>query len=80
MSLSKKPNILFFLSDQHAHSFVGPNPLNPVETPNLDQLSREGVTFTNAYCQNPLCVPSRSSLLTGKYSKDLGIYENRHIL
>jgi hypothetical protein len=41
MSLSKKPNILFFLSDQHAHSFVGSNPLNPVETPNLDKFSRE---------------------------------------
>ncbi len=80
MAARKKPNILFFLSDQHAHSFVGSNPINPVETPNLDKFSREGVTFTNAYCQNPLCVPSRSSLLTGQYSKDLGIYENRHIL
>jgi choline-sulfatase len=80
MSNQKKPNILFFLSDQHSHRFTGWSRFNEVDTPNLQKLAREGVNFTNTYCQNPLCVPSRCSLLTGKYSKDLGIYENRHIL
>jgi len=70
---------LFFLSDQHAFDCAG-YAGGPVDTPNLDALAREGCVFENAYCQNPLCVPSRSSLLTGKYSKNLGIYENRHIL
>lgn len=74
-----KPNILFFLSDQHAFDFAG-YAGGDVDTPNLDALAREGCVFENAYCQNPLCVPSRSSLLTGRYSKHLGIYENRHIL
>jgi len=76
----KKPNILFILSDQHNASFLGCAGNESVHTPNLDALASQGVLFENAYCQNPLCVPSRCSLLTGRYSKDLGIYENRHIL
>ncbi len=78
--MNKKPNILFFLSDQHSQRFLGHNGKSPVNTPVLDSLAEQGVSFVNAYCQNPLCVPSRASLLTGKYSKNLGIYENRHIL
>jgi choline-sulfatase len=77
---NKKPNILFILSDQHNASFMGCAGNDLVNTPNLDMLASQGVLFENAYCQNPLCVPSRASMLTGKYSKDLGIYENRHIL
>ncbi len=79
-SKTEKPNILFILSDQHNASFMGCSGNELINTPNLDTLASQGVMFENAYCQNPLCVPSRSSLLTGKYSKDLGIYENRHIL
>ncbi len=80
MAHQKRPNILFFLSDQHAHKFCSWSGSSPADTPTLQRLAKEGVVFSNAYCQNPLCVPSRSSLLTGRYSKDLGIYENRHIL
>lgn len=76
----KRPNILFFLSDQHSVKFISSNGNRVVNTPNLDRLIKEGTYFENAYCQNPLCVPSRSSLLSGKYSKNLGIYENRHIM
>lgn len=79
-SASKKPNILFILSDQHNASFMGCAGNELVNTPNLDMLASQGVLFENAYCQNPLCVPSRASMLTGRYSKDLGIYDNRHIL
>ena len=74
-----RPNVLFFLSDQHAFDCAG-YASGIVDTPNLDALARDGCVFENTYCQNPLCVPSRSSLLTGRYSKNLGIYENRHIL
>ncbi len=76
----ERPNILFILSDQHNASFMGCAGNETVNTPNLDALALQGVLFENAYCQNPLCVPSRASLLTGRYSKDIGIYENRHIL
>ncbi|MDY0290136.1 MAG: sulfatase-like hydrolase/transferase [Sphaerochaeta sp.] len=78
--MSKKPNVLFFVSDQHSSKFLGKNGVCWIDTPNLDRLAQEGVTFANTYCQNPLCVPSRASLLTGTYSKHVGLYENRHIL
>ncbi len=75
--MNQKPNILFFFSDQHSGEFLNSD---RVDTPNLNRLCWEGTYFTNAYSQNPLCVPSRCSMLTGRYSRNLGIYENRHIL
>ncbi len=75
-----KPNILFFFSDQHSPKFIGNKKEKFIDTPTLDKLCANGVSMDNAYCQNALCVPSRASLLTGKYSRNLGIYENRHIL
>ena len=78
--MSQSPNILFILTDQHRHDFSGFAGHNIVKTPHLDRLAEEGVVFENAYSQNPLCVPSRSSLLTGKYSKNIGIYANQDIL
>lgn len=78
--MSSRPNILFFLTDQHSPLISGFAGDYTVSTPNLDRLSKEGVKFTNAYCQNPVCAPSRASLLSGRYSKDIGIYDNQHIL
>ena len=76
----KKLNILFVLSDQHSSRFLGTVGDRYVETPNFDRMISDGVYFDNAYCQDPLCVPSRASLITGRYSRNLGIYENRHVL
>lgn len=75
-----RPNILFLLSDQHSPRFTGYAGHPVVQTPNLDRLARDGATFSNAYCQSPLCCPSRASLITGRYCRDLGIYDNQHIL
>ncbi len=75
-----RPNILFLFSDQHNPSVLGHTGNQVINTPTLDQFSSQGVTFENAYCQNPLCVPSRASLITGRYSRNIGIYENQHIL
>ena len=65
--MCSRPNILFLISDQHRPDAMGcyGSPL-PV-TPNLDRLAREGVVFDNCYVQNPLCCPSRYSVLTGRY-------------
>lgn len=61
----KKPNILLLFSDDHQQDLI--NALgNPyIQTPNLDSLVSNGLTFTNVYAQAPTCVPSRASLLTG---------------
>lgn len=65
--LSNRPNIVWFVADQMRHDAMG-HAGNPAAcTPNLDALAAEGVSFTNAYCQNPVCVPSRCSFLTGWY-------------
>lgn len=76
----RRPNVLFLLSDQHSPHALGAAGNGRVRTPNLDRLAGEGMSFDQAYCQNPLCVPSRASLITGRYSRDLGVYDNRHVL
>ncbi|MBN2557661.1 MAG: sulfatase-like hydrolase/transferase [Clostridia bacterium] len=78
--MEKRPNILFILSDQHSPHVLGCAGNRDIRTPNLDSLASEGVVFDNMYCQNPLCVPSRASLITGRYSRNLGIYDNMHIM
>ena len=61
-----QPNILLITSDQQHHSALGT--VNPkIRTPNLDRLAREGVQFDRAYCNNPVCSPSRSTMITGLY-------------
>jgi len=61
------PNILWFCTDQQRydtiHSLNNPH----IRTPNIDRLAAEGVAFTHAYCQSPICTPSRASFLTGRY-------------
>jgi choline-sulfatase len=74
------PNFLFILSDQHNPHALGCAGYSCVATPNLDRLAHDGMMFNEAYCQNPLCVPSRSSLITGQYCRDIGIYDNQDIL
>ena len=73
-------NILFILSDQHRPQTTGCYGDSLVRTPHLDALAGRGALFNNAYCNNPLCAPSRASLITGMHSKDLGIYENQDVL
>ena len=60
-------NLLFIFSDQHAQRVAGCYGDTVVETPNIDRLAREGVTFDNAYCPSPICVPSRMAALTARW-------------
>jgi choline-sulfatase len=76
----KRPNILFILTDQHSPHLTGYEGNSIIRTPNLDRLAAESAVFNQAYCQDPLCVPSRSSILTGQYCRTNGIYDNQDIL
>lgn len=62
----KRPNILVIVADDQMASMLGcyGNPL--ARTPNLDRLARSGVRFDRAYCNSPICTPSRQALLTGR--------------
>lgn len=62
-----KDNIIYFVADQLRSDAIHHNGNSASITPNLDALLEEGVSFENAYCQNPVCVPSRNSFLTGLY-------------
>jgi len=63
-----KPNIIVIMSDEHNAGVLGSYGNDIVHTPNLDDLSRQGVTFEGCYCNSPLCVPSRLSFTSGKYA------------
>jgi choline-sulfatase len=56
------------MSDQHKRSCMGAYGDPIARTPNLDWLAAGSVRFTNAYCNNPVCTPSRASMLTGSYN------------
>lgn len=68
-------NVLFLISDDLRPAVgVYGNPL--IKTPNIDKLAAHGVRFDHAYAQYPLCNPSRSSLLTGRYPTQTGVMDN----
>ncbi|WP_430816510.1 sulfatase [Carboxylicivirga sp. RSCT41] len=62
-----EPNVLFFLVDDLGWMDVSYNGSEVYETPNMDQLAGEAMQFTNAYVTHPRCVPSRYSIMTGRY-------------
>lgn len=72
----KRPNILVLVvDDMRTDDYrAGGHPFS--ETPNIDRLVREGVTFNNAYYTTPLSSPSRASILTGQYTSRHGIHDN----
>ena len=71
-----RPNILFIFADQHRHDALGCAGNEQIETPNLDSLAATGVRFRTAWCQSPICQPSRAALITGRYPHELGVMRN----
>ncbi|MEO1524902.1 MAG: sulfatase-like hydrolase/transferase [Planctomycetota bacterium] len=66
-----RPNILWYCTDQQRFDTIGALGNPHVITPTVDRLVHEGVAFTRAYCQSPICTPSRSSFMTGMYPSRL---------
>jgi arylsulfatase A-like enzyme len=71
-----RPNILWYCADQQRFDTIGALGNPHVHTPNLDRLVAGGAAFTHAYCQAPICTPSRASFLTGKYASAVHVNAN----
>jgi arylsulfatase A-like enzyme len=74
---SERPNILIITTDQQfADAMSCRIGSRYLKTPNMDSLAANGTVFRRAYCANPLCVPSRTSMYTGRYPSETGIQTN----
>lgn len=77
VTASKRPDIVFFMTDDQAFDAVSNGARFPFfKMPNLDRLARSGVTFTNAFATTSLCGPSRATCMTGLYSHKTGVPSN----
>lgn len=68
-----KPNVIFIIADDLGHKDIGVYGSSFYETPNIDELIKDGVMFTNGYANSPVCSPARASFQTGKYPVKTGI-------
>lgn len=72
----KPSNLVFIMSDEHSRKVVGCYGHEMIRTPNIDRLAQRGVRFTDAYCNSPICVPSRASFATGRYVNQIRFWDN----
>ena len=70
------PNILLIQADQMAGPALPMYGHPVVKTPHLQRLAENGTVFQNAYCNNPVCAPSRFSMMSGRLSSKIGAYDN----
>ena len=78
--MSNRPNILWICTDQQRFDTIASLGNDYIRTPNLDKLASEGVTFTHAFAQSPVCTPSRASFLTGRYPRTTGARQNGQMI
>ena len=74
--VAKSPNVLFIVCDD-LNTHVSTSGYPDIHTPAFDSLAAAGTTFRRAYCQYPVCGPSRASFLTGLYPQSTGILDNK---
>ena len=70
----EKPNIIYILADDLGYGDLGCYGSTKNRTPHVDQLSRDGMMFTDFYSSSPVCTPSRASLMTGCYPRRVGMH------
>jgi arylsulfatase len=71
-----RPNVLLICTDQQRYDSLGCYGNIHAQTPNVDQLAREGIVFGQCYTPSPVCAPARASLLTGRYPHAHGLWAN----
>lgn len=71
-------NILIICSDQHSARVQGSYGNDVIKTPHLDALAKAGTQFENAYCNSPICIPSRACMATGKHVFDHKVWDNAY--
>jgi choline-sulfatase len=74
--MANRPNILLIFPDQHRADVLGSAGNKAAQTPNLDRLAAEGISFTRCMTNSPLCMPARTSLISGQYVGEHGIWSN----
>ncbi len=74
--MKSKPNILLIQADQLAAPALAAYGHRLVKTPHIDRLAESGIVFDAAYCNSPICAPSRFSMLTGRLPSRIGVYDN----
>ena len=73
---NRAPNIVLIMADQLAPQFTGAYGHPVVKTPHIDALAGRGMRFDSAYCNSPLCAPSRFSFMSGQLISRIGAYDN----
>ncbi|MBR5968829.1 MAG: sulfatase-like hydrolase/transferase [Lachnospiraceae bacterium] len=80
MQQTKRPNIIFYFSDQQRHDTIGCYGQELPVTPRLDQLASEGLRFAWAFSPQPVCGPCRALFQSGKYGTETGCFRNSKML
>ena len=70
---ARRLNILYIMTDDHAAHAIGAYGSRINKTPHLDAMAKSGMLFSNCFCTNPICTPSRGGILTGEYSHRNGV-------
>ncbi len=79
VNAGSKPNVIFILADDLGYGDLGCFGQKLIRTPNIDQLAKEGMRFTQAYAGATVCAPSRCSLMTGKHNGHAAIRGNQEV-
>jgi arylsulfatase A-like enzyme len=73
---SSRPNVIVILADDLGYADLGCQGSTDVKTPHIDSIAANGVRFTNGYASCPVCAPTRTGLLTGRYQQRFGFEQN----
>ena len=71
-SASRRPNIVFLMTDNHRWDLLGCAGNEIIQTPNIDRLAQRGTRFANSFCTTSICAATRASILTGEFRREHG--------